>query len=249
MSRRILAITIAIVLATLGTVGGLILVFSADNRAENRIGNPVTVAVAAMAIPVGTTGAQIREEEMVRLVKMPQASVPADVMSEISPELDSMVITSNIAAGQLLLRAQFGDDAAVTSGLALPPGKMAVTVLTESPEAGFVQAGSEVAIFVTYPLVQANGTTTNLERTRVLLPRVKVLAVGPRQQQSRSSSSGDSSNSVMLTVAVNQEEAERLIEALSHGTLYLGLLNDSVEVTPGSGVDNTDRGGATPLFP
>ena len=44
-------------------------------------------------------------------------------------------------------------------------------------------------------------------------------------------------------------DAERLIEGLSHGTLYLGLLTDSVDVQGGGGVDNTDGGnGSVPLF-
>ena len=55
--------------------------------------------------------------------------------------------------------------------------------------------------------------------------------------------------SLMITVAVGQREAERLIEGLSHGTLYLGLLTDSVRVSTDGGVDNTDTGGGTaPLF-
>jgi pilus assembly protein CpaB len=246
MSRRILAITIAIVLATLGTVGGLVLVLSAESRAQDRISNPVTVAVATVAIPVGTTGEAIRTHDMVRLVKMPKTSVPDDVLSDVDQELDTLVVTSNIAVGQLLLRANFGEDASVTGGLALPPGLMAVTVETGAPEqvAGYVQPGAEVAIFVTYPVLQTNGNTTNIERTRVLLPRVTVLAVG----QGRGGSTNSPSNSVMVTVAVNQTDAERLISALNAGTLYLGLLGDSVQVTPGSGVDNTDRGGGTPLF-
>ena len=62
MSRRIVAITIAIVLATLGTVGGLVLVLSAESRAQDGISNPVTVAVAAERIPAGTTGEKIRKD-------------------------------------------------------------------------------------------------------------------------------------------------------------------------------------------
>jgi pilus assembly protein CpaB len=244
MTRRILAIAIAIVLATLGTVGGLALVLSAESRAQDRISNPVTVAVAAVDIPVGTTGLRIRTDEMVRFVKMPQSSVPDDVMSEINAELDTLMVTSNIATGQLLLRANFGADAAVTGGLALPPDMMAVTVETGVPEqvAGYVQPGSEVAIFVTYPWVQTNGTTTNIERTRLLLAPVTVLAVGTNGRDD------DERSSVMVTVAVDQEDAVRLISALNAGTLYLGLLSDSVQVAPGPGVDNTDRGGGTPLF-
>jgi pilus assembly protein CpaB len=251
MTRRIFAITIAIVLAALGTAGGLFLVLSAESRAQDRISNPITVAIAAVRIPIGTSGAKIRAEDMVRLVKMPKDSVPDDTMPEVNVELDKLVVTSNIAAGQLLLRANFGDRTTVTSGLPLPEGKMAVTVETGAPEqvAGYVQPGSQVTIFLTYIVVETNGTRTNIERTRVLLPRVEVLAVGTYQQARTNANAASRANSLMLTVAVSQDEAERLIEGLSHGTLYLGLLTDSVQVTPGSGVDNTDGGGGTgPLF-
>ncbi len=251
MTRRILAITIAIVLAALGTAGGLFLVLSAESRAQDRISNPITVAIAAVRIPIGTSGAKIRAEEMVRIVKMPRDSVPDDTMPDVSVELDKLVVTSNVAAGQVLLRANFGESSTVTSGLPLPDGKMAVTVETGAPEqvAGYVLPGSQVTIFLTYTVVEPNGTRTSIERTRVLLPRVEVLAVGTYQQaRTNANASGTRANSLLLTVAVTQTEAERLIEGLSHGTLYLGLLTDSVEVTPGSGVDNTDGGGGSPLF-
>ena len=134
-----------------------------------------------------------------------------------------------------------------------------MTVETGAPEqvAGYVQRGSQVVIFLTYTVVQPNGTKTNIERTRVLLPRVEVLAVGTYQSArsatgttTGSAGSAARSGSVMLTVAVSQADAERLIEGLSHGTLYLGLLTDSVQVSPGGGVDNTDgNAGGVPLFP
>jgi pilus assembly protein CpaB len=259
MTRRILAISIAIVLAALGTAAGLVLVLSADARAQNRISDPVTVVIAVKRIAVGTTGASLRTGEMVRMEKMPKASVPSDALPEIGPELDKLVVTSSIAPGQILLAANFGEQSKVTSGLALPEGKMAVTVETGAPEqvAGYVQVGSQVAIFLTYTVVEPNGTRTNIQRTRVLLPRVEVLAVGT-YQSTRTTTGGTTgtagsaarSGSVMLTVAVSQADAERLIEGLSHGTLYLGLLTDSVQISPGSGVDNTDGGsGGSPLFP
>jgi pilus assembly protein CpaB len=249
MPRRILAIAIAIVLATMGTIGGVFLVLSAESRAQNQISNPVMVAVATVPIPIGTTGAEIREGGMVRLVKMPKDSVPDDTMSEISVELDSLAVSSTLAVGQLLLRAHFGSRSAVTSGLPLPEGKMAVTVETGAPEqvAGYVQAGSQVAIFLTYDVVDSNGNATGIERTRVLIPRVEVLAIGTNQR-ARTSTGGGGSGSLLLTLAVDQTQAERLIEGLSHGTLYLALLTDSVVVTPGAGVDNTDDSDGNDLF-
>jgi pilus assembly protein CpaB len=257
MTRRILAITIAVALAGLGAAGGLFLIMTADQRARANIEDAVTVAIAAKRIPVGTTGARVRDSGMVRLERMPKSSVPSDALSDISPELDRMVITSNIAVGQVLIAAHFGEQSQVTSGLPLPEGKMAVTVQTGAPEqvAGYVQPGAQVVVFLTYELLDRNGRTSGVERTRVLLPRVEVLAVGTYQtEQNRNNDNavtGTSTlrNTVMVTLAVNQQEAERLISGLSTGTLYLGLLTESVEVRTGSGVENTDSSdGTSPLF-
>jgi pilus assembly protein CpaB len=257
MTRRILAITIAVVLAALGTAGGLFLVLTADQRAQARIGDSVTVAIAAKRIPVGTTGARVVSDNMVRFERMPRTSVPKDVLSEIDAEHSKLVVTSSIEVGQILLAANFAERSRVTGGLPLPEGKLAVTVQTGAPEqvAGYVQGGSQVAIFLTYTVLDTKGNKSNIERTRVLLPRVEVLAVGTHQvgQRGDSGTGGAATSrggSLLVTVAVSQADAERLIEGLNHGTLYLGLLTDSVDVKTGSGVDNTDGGGgAGPLFP
>jgi pilus assembly protein CpaB len=131
---------------------------------------------------------------------------------------------------------------------------MAVTVETGVPEqvAGYVQPGARIAIFLTYKLLDDKLDETNVQRTRVLLPSVEVLSTGtyqPTNGDGESEESGAQSNGAMLvTVAVTQAEAERLIEGLNTGKLYLGLLTDSIDVTPGPGVDNTDTSGAVPLF-
>jgi len=250
MTRRILAITVAIALAALGTAGGLYLVLSADQRAQDRVQDAVTVAIAVKRIPAGTTGANVLAAKMVRFEKMPKASVPSDALGGIDAERAKLVLTSNVAIGQVLLAANFGAPSAVTSGLPLPDGKMAITVQTGAPEqvAGYVRPGSQVAIFLTYGVLDSKGNKTNIERTRVLLPRVEVLAVGT-YSAGNTGASGTRDGSLMLTVAVVQADAERLIEGLSHGTLYLGLLTDSVDVQGGGGVDNTDGGnGSVPLF-
>jgi pilus assembly protein CpaB len=257
MTRRILAITVAIVLAGLGTAGVLFYALTADARARARIEDPVTVAIAAKRISAGTTGERIRSENLVRLEKMPKSSVPSDALSEISSELDKLVVMSNVAAGQVLLAANFGDSTRATSGLPLPEGKMAVTVETGVPEqvAGYVQPGAQIVMFLTYDLLDSNGKKTGIQRTRVLLPRVEVLAVGTYQPNRNGTSTNSTTggnrttSSLLVTVAVDQQEAERLIEGQAHGSLYLGLLTDSVEVRTGTGVDNTDAGdGTVPLF-
>lgn len=256
MTRRILTITIAIVIAALGTAGVLFYALTADSRARAAINDAVTVAIATERIPAGTTGARIRAEELVRLERMPRSSVPSDALPAVSAELDKLVLTSNIAAGQVLVAANFGEQSTVTSGLPLPDGKMAVTVQTGAPEqvAGYVRPGSQVAIFLTYAMVDRDGKETKIKRTRLLLAKVEVLAIGrytpPRDTtDGTKATAGASNGTLMVTLAVDQKEAERLVLGLNTGSLYLGLLTDTVTVKPGTGVENTDKaGGVNSLF-
>jgi pilus assembly protein CpaB len=249
MTRRLLAIAVAIVLAAFGTAGVLWYAFSADSRAQDRISNPVTVAVAAQAIPAGTSGSAIKTRKLVRYERMPKDAVPSDAIEQIGADQEKLVLTSNMAAGQVLMAANFGTQAQVASGLSLAKGLMALTVQTSAPGqvAGYVQKGSLVSIFLTYKPVNTDGEETKIVRTRVLLPEVEVLAVGGSANEGSNAAGGD--NSLLVTVAVNQTDAERLIQGLNSGTLYLGLLGDSTDVKPGPGVDNRDgAGGSAPIF-
>jgi pilus assembly protein CpaB len=246
MTRRIVAITVAIALAALGAAGGLFLILTADKRAQDRLTDGVTIAVAGQNLSVGTTGAKLRQSKLVTYERVARALVPEDAVTDFDTgAYDGQVLTSNIVGGTMLLKGNFGDRASDASGLALPDGMMAVTVQTGSPQqvAGYVHVGSEVVMFLTYSVVDSNGAKTNEQRTQVLLPKVQVLAIGgPNSSQSN----------LLVTVAVTPGDAERLIEGLSHGTLYLGLLTDSVTVKPDGGVNNkdgTNPANVSPLFP
>jgi pilus assembly protein CpaB len=260
MTRRLIAIVVAIVLAAVGTAGILWYVTSVDKRTQSAISDPVTVAVAKDRIPAGTSGAAIREQGLVVFQQMPKGVVPLDdVLSAIGPELDTLVLTAPVERGYLVTRPMFGETSQVTSGLPLASGRMAVTVQTSAPGqvAGYVREGAFVAIFTTYKLVDEQGDETNRTRTKVLLPKVQVLAVGENTgggngngSEATNSTGTPSSDeaSLLITVAVTQTEAERLILALNTGSLYLGLLTESIDVKAGPGVENIDSGSTTPLF-
>lgn len=267
MSRRILAIIIAVVLAGVGTAGILFYALTADKRAKDRLADKVHVLVAAQPIIAGTTSAKIRDAKsgLARVETMPKSSLPGDYLSELSAEDDDLVAMFSVTSGQILRSSMFGEPGTFNAGLALPSDKMAITVQTGVPEqvAGYVRAGAEVCIFVTYDLKDQKGEPTGVNRTRVLLTRVQVLAVGtyqaPRTSNGTSSSTtatqtGDNptvrSGSLLVTLAVKQDDAERLIHGQSIGELYLALLSDSTVVRDGSGVDNRDAGpGTVPIFP
>jgi pilus assembly protein CpaB len=248
MTRRIVAITIAIALAALGAAGGLFLILTADKRAQDRLTDGVTVAVASQNLSVGMSGAKLRQNKLVTYERVARALVPDDAVTDFDTgAYDTQVLTSNVVDGTMLLKGNFGTHGSDAGGLPLPDGMVAVTVQTGSPQqvAGYVHVGSEVVIFLTYTVVNQDGTKTNEQRTRVLLPKVQILAIG-----GPNSSNNNQNNSLLVTVAVSPKDAQYLIEGLSHGTLYLGLLTDSANVSNLPGVSNEDgTRNVSPLFP
>jgi pilus assembly protein CpaB len=155
----------------------------------------------------------------------------------------------------LLLRPMLVPAAQVTGALAIPRGMMAVTIALCIPEAvaGNLRAGSEVAVFNTFAghastltagpnctgphQQQAYGSV----RTQVVLSRVEVLSVGPSAASTRASngSSVSTQNGQLVTLAVSQADAERVIGATEAGLPYLALLTSS-------SVTRLDNAGAQP---
>jgi pilus assembly protein CpaB len=240
MTRRILGVLLAIVLAVMGTTAVLLYVY----RAKNSVAagqTAVKVLIATQRIPAGTSGESIKTKALVEEIVMPAATVPADTLTSIAAELDKLVLTHDVQPRQLLLKGMFGAATKLSGGVALPEKMLAVSIKTavEEEVGGFVRPGSQVAIFVTLK------PETDKKVTKLLLPRVETLAVGAYGQDGVTSSQADADSktkgtvTLIVTLAVSQADAERLIHALRTGDLYLALLTDSSEVRLGQGVDDS----------
>ncbi|HEX9552786.1 MAG TPA: RcpC/CpaB family pilus assembly protein [Streptosporangiaceae bacterium] len=255
MTRRILTVVLAIVLAVIGTGAVLLYVKGADQRAIAGQ-KAVSVLVAAQQVPAGTTAGTALSEGLLSRQKLPAASVPSDAVRSVTPQLTGLVLSADLPSGQLLLRPMLVTAVAARSGLPIPSGKVALSLqfCLARDVAGYVQAGSEVAVFNTSG-TGTPGSATNCAgisaqkgvkglHTRLVLPKVQVLAVGPAPTSTasgtgatstafsqNSSSTQSSSTTIMLvTVAVNQFQAEQLIHLDENQVPYLAL------VTPSSGV-------------
>ena len=250
MSRRLAAILVALVMALVGTTAVFTYVSSAEERAVEGQ-QAVEVLVAAKSIPVGTKAQQALDDELVRTEVLPRKAVPAGALSEIPAAMRSFVATSAIGPGEVVLASRFGKTSVATGGLDIPKGKLAVAVELADPArvGGYVTVGSQVAIFDTFNVLKGGVPTgdrlaegrDNNRVTRVLLPRVPVLAVGPAKagdDEESSDTAGQNAATTVLTVAVTQQEAEKLVHAIQTGTLYLGLLTADSTVTRTPGVDN-----------
>lgn len=257
MTRRILAILLALALAVFGTAAVLLYVKRADDRAVAGM-RPVDVLVAKDRVPAGTTGETIRTRNLVETIKLPAATVPLDeVLTRVPAELDKLVVTSDLQPGQVVLRRMFSAQTRTAGGLAIPEGKVAVSVEATMAEqvAGYVRPGTQVAVYATYRVITSDGKTLTLgtsgegiKGTAVLLPKVEVIAVGsygegvttvrPIDGDNRDENNQEGRAAVLVTVAVTSEEAAKLIHAAEANAIYLALLNDSSDVKIGDGIDS-----------
>jgi pilus assembly protein CpaB len=261
MNRRIGLIALAVVLAHVGTVAVYSYAHNADKRAVEAT-RSAKVIFAKKQIPAGTTWGDAIKGDYFAEEKVPVNSAPsiAIASTRTSIPLDE-VATADIAAGQIVVRPMFGQKSATTGILAVPKGKMAlaVTLPANADVAGFVQSGSQVAIFATFKLGKGKnsklnavdtGGGTDLYATKLLLSRVDVIATS---QDAPSDLNGgkngnNSTTNVLVTLAVAQGEAERMILAQQIGQLYLALLSDSSVTAPDGGVLNAAIFKPTPIF-
>lgn len=254
MKRRILTVALAVVLAVLGVAGVLSYVHQADARvlAGQRA---VTVIVVGQQIAAGTAAGQALSAGLFKSETLPASSVSADAVRSITPELADLVTSTALAPGQLLLRSALVVATQATSGLSIPPGMVAVTIQLCLPEAvaDYLQAGSEVAVFDTSAAgsagdsLSAQGACEGPHRqqsgsvTSLVLAGAQVLAMGAASDGSQSSgsssvqSSGDGLVNELVTLAVSQAEAQRVILLTESGLPYLALVNASSKLNVNAG--------------
>jgi pilus assembly protein CpaB len=247
MKRRALTIALAVLLAVLGTGGVLAYVNHANARALAGQ-HAVTVLIARQAIPAGTSAADARARGLLGTERLPSASVPADALTAITPDIGSLVTDAVVQPGQLLLRPMLATSAPDTGGLAIPHGMLALAIQFCVPEAvaGNLRAGSKVAVFAT--TVKGSGginaqaactgphaLTGQAASTRLALPNVTVLAVGPGtggQSGSTSTSApasgtGSGQSLGLVPLVVTRPEPSQLIQLTEDGLPYLALLAGS----------------------
>jgi len=232
VGRRLGLLTAAVVVAALGTSMVFLYVKGANERAL-RDTQPQEVLVANTRVSAGTTVQDASNRGAFERRALPRLAIAAGALSNINPIRDKVALTT-IFPGQQVLLQMFGEsDAAATGPFRLPSGTLAVSFSFADPNqvAGFVQPGSRVAVFL---------TDEAADSTRVLLPRAQVVAVGPSTGSAStepSTANQGQASRALLTLALTQAEAVKMIQAASKGTLYLGLLNEQSQVETGAGVN------------
>jgi pilus assembly protein CpaB len=234
MGRRTVLLVAALVVAALGTTMVFLYVNGVNDRALAKQ-NPYKVLVAKKAIGPGTTLKQADDAASFDTkVISKDALVPGAVRALTG--LTGDVATSWIYPGEQIIQPMFGDS--VTSNvLPVPPEKISMSLSLSDPAqlAGFVIPGASVAIFLTTQTGKSGSP-----QTRLLLPKVQVLAVGAKtgvpQDSNTTSGTDDSVSKSILTIAVDQTDYQKVLFATNYGKLNLGIPGTDFNATPGVGL-------------
>ena len=236
MERRRLLVLGAAAVAALGVALVLVYARGADERAEARFGG-VEVLVATQQIASGESIEAAVAAGKVTTTRVARRDV-LDGAGASTDHLAGEVALVPIYPGEQLIAAKLGSSAQAAATLPIPPGQMAVSVnLTDAARvSGFLEPGSEVSVFL-------NGTDPLSGRTftRMLLPRVTVLGVGSTAPVSAAATTDEPGAAAteelprtLLTIAVDQREAQKVLYASSNGELAFALLNGDSKVRTGA---------------
>jgi pilus assembly protein CpaB len=234
MGRRTILLVVALLVAALGTG----LVFAYVSRVDDRAiadQKPTEVLVVKKAVSQGTSVADAEKAGSFEIQKVAAASVAPGALSDLAPVRELFAL-SPLFPGEQVLQAKFGS-AAATTGLAIPKGQIAMSIQLTDPArvAGFVEPGSDVIIFATGSVDPQNGTKP-FDTAFTLLPRVTVLAVGPTTVARANDTTGTTNKEALprtiITLAVTQLQAQRILLADFKGDLSFGLLTKDSGTKP-----------------
>lgn len=238
MDRRRTLLIAAAVVAALGTMLVFLYVRGADNRAEQRF-ETTEVLVATAQIERGERVADAAAAGKLALQAVPRGAVLPGALAT-TEGVDQQIALSVIYAGEQIVPQKLGDTAIEESRLPIPDdGDMAMSINLTDPArvAGFVNPGSQVAIFI-------NGTdaTTGAPYSRVLLTEVTVIAVGSTtpvttttttdpQGQGAGAQVVESLPRTLITLSVSQVQMQRVLLGQQQGELSFALLTEDSKVT------------------
>jgi pilus assembly protein CpaB len=242
MGRRTLLLIAALAVAAVGTSMVFLYVNGVNTRAlDNQ--EPVRVLVAKTQISAGTSVTDAQAAAAFDVKEISRDSAAPGALSDLAP-IEKFVALSTIFPGEQILVAKFGPPGS-TNTLPVPDGKLAISVQLDDPArvSGYVSAGSKVAVFVT---IENKGG----EKSRLLLPEVEVIAAGGTtlvpSATSDSGETGDTASAdqvpkALVTLAVDQEEYQKVFYASTHGQLYFAMIGKDGKpstTVPGTDIDN-----------
>jgi pilus assembly protein CpaB len=176
----------------------------------------VPIAVAAVDLQWGTK----LKPEMIKTAPFLKESLPEGHFSR-TDDLNNRVVIASIKKGEPVVEHRLAPNSIKTGGVSavLKSGKRAVAVKGDKVMgiSGFVNPGNRVDVLVTL-----RDPKTKLDKTKVVLENIPVLATGTKIEKNEK---GEPAPVDVYTLEVDLEDAEKLSLAASQGKLQFALRN------------------------
>jgi pilus assembly protein CpaB len=229
MKKRLLGVLAAVVLAALGTLVLVAYVQGAENRALAGE-QTVDVLVVAQAIERSTKAEEIGPFVTTERVPL---KVRAEGSVESLDELSGQVAAVDLLPGEQIVAARFQSPAklAEESQVEVPDGLQEITIALEPQRAvgGQIAPGDTVGIFASFsPDVLPYNTKLILHK--LLLTNIQMEQLPPSPSEEDAASSAPElapTGNLLMTLAVDVTQAERIVFAAEHGTIWLSAEPES----------------------
>lgn len=255
MNRKLIGIGSAIVLAVVGTVGLVGYVSNAEDRALEGE-ELVEVYVVVRTIPAGTDGDEV--EAFVAVEQIPvkvQALGAVSSLASLGGRVASIDLLpgEQLVAGRFVNRSDLTDRAV---GVQVPDDLVEVTIQLDPAQAigGLIDPGQHVAVFASFEPFELVPAVVEVDGEEIALPEAiassvqgktpnttdiilrKILVTAVQRVTIRSAGGeGDTSrfdtapeDALLVTLAVDPHDAERLVFTAEFGLLWLAIDRESV---------------------
>ncbi|WP_346622842.1 RcpC/CpaB family pilus assembly protein [Blastococcus montanus] len=224
MRRRFLAAVAALALIAVGTVVLVTYVRGAEARAYAGV-QTIEVLVADALIPAGTPGSALAD--LVSTEVLPAKAALRGRVTDLAALADR-VATVDLEPGEQLLASRFErpDQLQAPGTVPVPEGMQEVSVVLDPQRAvgGRLAAGDTVGVFVS--MSGDAGGTTHAVLHEVLVTQVQGAPAPPAPPADGTvpaASAPVPSGSLMVTFAVTASQAEAVVFAAEHASIWLSL--------------------------
>lgn len=223
MKSRFLAGSAAVLLGVIG----MVIVFSyaqgADRRALEGL-KPVDVLVVQEAVPAGTTVEALREFLILR--PTPADAVPGSALKNLDAAAGK-VTGADLVPGEQLVAERLVDPSALQTpgSVPVPPGLQEVSFALDPQRTvgARLAAGDTAGVFISFPDGPTEGNappeTTQFVFHRILITGIQRTAAPATEETSDAPPLP--TGTIMVTLAVDDATAARIVFAAEFGTIWL----------------------------
>jgi len=241
MKSRLVAGAAALVAAIIGVVLVITYANGADARAQAGM-RPADVLVVTKPIPQGVAADQLGDS--VQLKSLPASAIAPTALHSLDGTSGKVVSTALQPGEQLLSDRLVAPNSLAAPGTVPVPAGLQEVSFQVSPDravGGRLQAGDVVGVFLSFDhgAVPSGGPeSTELTFHTVLLTSVQGGQPAPQGAQASSDSSAKPATTpLMITAAVTDAQATKIVFAAQFGTIWLGKEQPNAQHGPTSLID------------